>query len=168
MAPEVAGVLSLAVTWTSQDRQHGREWLCNGGQRSPNHRARKLHQQTPATVISMTSALHPKDNQELPTDLPKHAATTPMYLPTGERPGRQTGLSSSRGVRLIPRRLAARAPWERASTHSSIVQSPLSSWSKTNHSAHERVAQSSGMGVCLCPGPVRAQSRAARLNAEWV
>jgi hypothetical protein len=59
---------------------------------------------TPATVSSMTTALPPKDNQQLPTDLPKGASYPAGVPATGERPGHQTGLSSSRGVRLIQRR----------------------------------------------------------------
>jgi hypothetical protein len=72
----------------------------------------------------MTTALPPKDNQQLPTDLPKRASYPAGVPATGERPGHQTGSSSSRGVRRVPRRLAARAPWERASTPLGVVQSP--------------------------------------------
>jgi hypothetical protein len=67
-------------------------------QQNASHRQLDDHRRRPAA----------KDNQQLPTDLPKRASYPAGVPATGERPGHQTGLSSSRGVRLFPRRLAAR------------------------------------------------------------
>jgi hypothetical protein len=49
---------------------------------------------TQASVTSATTALDPKDNQQLP----KGASYLVGIATTGERLGRQTGLSSGRGV----------------------------------------------------------------------
>jgi hypothetical protein len=62
---------------------------CNGGQRSPDHRARKLHQQTPTTVISMTSALHPKGQPgaaHRPTQARSYHANVPANRRTPRPP----------------------------------------------------------------------------------
>ena len=85
-----------------------------------------------------------KDNQQLPIDLPKRASYPAGVPATGERPGRQTGLSSSRGVRLFPWRLAARVvvrgvyPFRRCAITSS-------SSSKTTQRT-SALPQSSGIG----------------------
>jgi hypothetical protein len=169
MAPEVAGVLSLAVTWTSQDRQHGREWLCHGGQRSPDHRARKLHRQRPATVTSMTSAPHPKGQPgaaHRPTQARSYHANVPANRrtprpPNGveQQPGRSPdpkAPSSTRAVRegVYPFKHCPIASFELEQDQ------PLSARARCPVVGHGRCAS--------VPGPVRAQSRAARLNAEWV
>jgi hypothetical protein len=64
---------------------------------------------TPATVSSTTTAAPCSQGQPAAAHRPPKARQLPAGVPaTGERPGHQTGLSSSRGVRLFPRRLAAR------------------------------------------------------------
>jgi hypothetical protein len=68
--------------------------------------SKSLRQQTPARLDGTAPAW---GGQPAAAHRPTQARQLPAGVPaTGERPGRQTGLSSSRGVRLFPRRLAAR------------------------------------------------------------
>jgi hypothetical protein len=121
---------------------------------------------TPATVSSTTTAAPCSQGQPAAAHRPPKARQLPAGVPaTGERPGHQTGLSSSRGVRLFPRRLAARASWFGASTPLGVAQSPLRVRARPP-SARARCPSRRACKVCLLrPWAGAAQSRAARLNA---
>jgi hypothetical protein len=58
----------------------------------PDHPAeQKLRQQNEATISLVTTALHPKDNQQLPTDLPARASYPPAYLHQVNAPAAKRG-----------------------------------------------------------------------------
>src|SRR5215211_5364319 len=90
-----------------QDAEH-RQRQAVRTTRSPGSSSKRWRQQTPATVISMATALPREDNQQLPTDLPKRATTR---LPTCNRrtprppngveqqPGRSPGLTAPTSTR---------------------------------------------------------------------
>jgi hypothetical protein len=104
-AREVTGrLVTEAAIGTSQDRPRRLELLCGGGQRSPRSSSRaetasaershhQLGDHRPASEGQPAAAHRPTSARQLPAGVPA----------SGERPGRQTGLSSSRGVHLIPR-----------------------------------------------------------------
>jgi hypothetical protein len=116
--------------------------------------SKSLCQQTPARLDGTAPAW---GGQPAAAHRPTQARQLPAGVPaTGERPGRQTGLSSSRGVRLVPRRLAPHAvggegvyPFKRCGITPFEFQ--------RDHPAHERVAPSSGMGGAppVSLGPAR-------------
>ena len=124
-------------------------------QQNASHRQLDDHRRRPAA----------KDNQQLPTDLPKRASCPAGVPATGERPGHQTGLSSSRGVRLFPRRPAARASWFGAPTPLGVAQSPLRVRARPPSARARRPSRGAWKMCLLCPWAGAAQSRAARLNA---
>ena len=104
-----AGVLSLTL---SQGRARppstGWSYSVVAASVQPRPSSKRLRQQNASHRQLDDHGPAAKDNQQLPIDLPKRASYPAGVPATGERPGHQTGLSSSRGVRLFPWRLAAR------------------------------------------------------------
>ena len=125
--------------------------------------SKSLRQQTPARLDGTAPAW---GGQPAAAHRPTQARQLPAGVPaTGERPGRQTGLSSSRGVRLFPWRLAARASWFGAPTPLGVAQSPLRVRARPPSARARRPSRRAWKMCLLCPWAGAAQSRAARLNA---
>jgi len=89
-----AGVLSLKLSQRrARPPRTGWSYSVVATSVHPDHPARDWVSRTPATVSSTTTAaaLHPKDNQQLPTDLPKRASYPPAYLQQANAPATKRG-----------------------------------------------------------------------------